>query len=122
MRVNNEFFDRERETVSSAQTVPADRVDILSCRRYLYYHFSVLSFSRKKLVFFSRCSTRDSTAEYIIVHIPEQARYMDVPFIVTALIQTVIFYFCNNSSWQNFFPLVPLRGKIPRNFANEFPE
>ena len=54
MRVNNDFFDRERETVSSAQTVPADRVDILSCRRYLYYHFSVLSFSRKKLVFFFR--------------------------------------------------------------------
>ena len=66
MRVNNDFFDRERETVFSAQTVPADRVDILSCRRYLYYHFSVLSFSRKKLVFFSDCSTRDSTAEYII--------------------------------------------------------
>ena len=93
MHVNNDFFDRERETVSSVQTVLADRVDILSCRRYLYYHFSVLSFSRKKLVFFSRCSTRDSTAEYIIVHIPEQARYMDVPFIVTALIQTMIFYF-----------------------------
>ena len=52
MRVNNDFFDRERETVSSVQTVLADRVDILSCRRYLYYHFSVLSFSRKKLVFF----------------------------------------------------------------------
>ena len=86
MRVNSGFFDRKRETVSSAQTVPADRVDILSCRRYLYYNFSVLSFSRKKTCFFSDCSTRDSTAEYRIVHIQEQARYMDVPFIVTAII------------------------------------
>ena len=42
---NQRLFRQQRtQNVSTTETVKADRVDILLCRRYLYRHFSVLSF------------------------------------------------------------------------------
>ena len=43
---HNQWLFRQQRTqnVSTTETVKADRVDILLCRRYLYRHFSVLSF------------------------------------------------------------------------------
>ena len=43
------------ETLSSAQTVPADRVE----QTLFYYHFSVLSFYSQKAGYFPDCSARD---------------------------------------------------------------